>query len=308
MHLAGPVLLLTHLAALVTADTEIINFRNSQTLSHAPAVQEFSPILTPSKPSAVILTTPSRAEGRAVPKAYQELSGLCKIKPFDVKEAHGNGVVIENGDFAPCPGDTWIILNTTAQGWGLDRLTAWITGNGSEAFTLRASWAASTPAEVSLRLFCIFDDKGRSFPSPAPCTTGRYAARVRVTNGKFTKVPIPSSPIRGPNGSGAVTRTQHPVGLLFPGWVPEWLNPPPVHGHRNAAATATAHSVARHDTIQVHLVLEPLLLGVLPRSLLPWLGMLLCGVGMGLVIAPPVSDWFTELAQAVRRVEEKKGN
>ena len=130
---------------------------------------------------------------------------------------------------------------------------------------------------------------------------------MRVTNGKFTKAPIPWSPIDNQSGAGALTRTPHPVGLLFPGWVPKWLNPPPIYVHRNATATATAPSATQHTTVKVHLVLEPLLLGVLPRSLLPWLGMLLCVAGMGLVIAPPVGDWFTELAQEVKRAEEKKG-
>lgn len=128
-----------------------------------------------------------------------------------------------------------------------------------------------------------------------------------MTNGKFTEVPIPDpTPISNQGSAGALTRTPHPVGLLFPVWVPKWLNPPPVHVHRNV--TATAHSPARHTTVEVHLVLEPLLLGVLPRSLLPWLGMLLCVVGMGMVVAPPVGDWFAELAQDVKRAEEKKGN
>jgi len=146
--------------------------------------------------------------------------------------------------------------------------------------------------------------------TPAPCTTGRYAARVRVTNGKFTKVPIfSSSPISTPDGTSAVTRSPHPVGLLFPGWVPKWLNRPPVHIHRNmtTTTTTTAPQAAQHDTVDVHLVLEPLLLGVFPRSLLSWLGMLLCVVTLGLLIAPPVIDRFTELARDVKRSEEKKG-
>ena len=147
-----------------------------------------------------------------------------------------------------------------------------------------------------------------NFSTPAPCTTGRYAARVRVTNGKFTKIPIfSSSPINRPNGISAVTRTPHPVGLLFPGWVPKWLNRPPIHVHRNTTITTDAPPAALHDTVEVHLVLEPLLLGVFPRSLLSWLGMLLGVVGLGLLIAPPVIDWFTELAQDVKRSEEKKG-
>jgi hypothetical protein len=99
-------------------------------------------------------------------------------------------------------------------------------------------------------------------------------------------------------------RIPHPVGLLFPEWVPKWLNPAPVYGHRNA--TTTANSAAQHDTLDVHLVLEPLLLGVFPRSLLSWLGMLLCVVGMGLIIAPPVQDWFTGLAEDVKRSQERK--
>jgi hypothetical protein len=131
---------------------------------------------------------------------------------------------------------------------------------------------------------------------------------VRVTNGKFTKVPNYSfSSINRQSGTSTVTRNPHPVGLLFPEWIPKWLNRPPVHVHRNTTTTATAPSAAQHDTVDVHLVLEPLLVGVFPRSLLPWLGMLLCVVGMGLLIAPPVIEWFTELAQDVKRSEEKKG-
>ena len=45
MHLAGPVLLLIHLAALVAADTEIVNFRSGQSVSRALAVREFSLVL-----------------------------------------------------------------------------------------------------------------------------------------------------------------------------------------------------------------------------------------------------------------------
>jgi hypothetical protein len=45
MHLAGPVPLLIHLAALVAADTEIFNFRSGQTVSRALAVVEFSLVL-----------------------------------------------------------------------------------------------------------------------------------------------------------------------------------------------------------------------------------------------------------------------
>lgn len=55
MLLAGPVLALAHLLALVTADTEIVNFRNGQTLSHAPIVQEFSSVLLSTIPSKIIL-------------------------------------------------------------------------------------------------------------------------------------------------------------------------------------------------------------------------------------------------------------
>jgi hypothetical protein len=146
--------------------------------------------------------------------------------------------------------------------------------------------------------------------SPAPCTTGRYAARVRVTNGKFTRIPLSSSHINSQTAAGAVAVSTHPVGFLFPAWVPEWLNPPPAHLHRNttaAAHTAAAHTAAQHDTLDVHLVLEPLLLGVFPRSLLPWVGMLMCVAGMGLVLATRASDWFTTLAQDVKRWEEKKG-
>jgi len=162
---------------------------------------------------------------------------------------------------------------------------------------------------VSLKLFCVFGGGDIvDISTPAPCTTGRYAARVRVTNGKFTPIPIlSSSPISRQSGTGAVTRTSHPVGLLFPEWIPKWLNRPPIHVHRNTTTTATAPSVEKHDTLDVHLVLEPLLLGVFPRSLLPWLGMLLCVVGMGLLIAPPVIDWFIEVAHEVKRSEEKKG-
>lgn len=54
MLLAGPVLLLAHLSALVTADTEIVNFRNGQTLSHAPVVQEFSSVLLSMMPSKTV--------------------------------------------------------------------------------------------------------------------------------------------------------------------------------------------------------------------------------------------------------------
>ena len=46
MHLAGPVLLLIHLAALVAADTEIVNFRSGQTVSRVLAVREFSLVFT----------------------------------------------------------------------------------------------------------------------------------------------------------------------------------------------------------------------------------------------------------------------
>ena len=45
MHLAGPVLLLIHLAALVAADTEIVNFRSGQTVSRVLVVREFSLVL-----------------------------------------------------------------------------------------------------------------------------------------------------------------------------------------------------------------------------------------------------------------------
>jgi len=45
MHLAGPVLLLIHLAVPVVADTEIVNFRNGQIVSRALAVQEFLLVL-----------------------------------------------------------------------------------------------------------------------------------------------------------------------------------------------------------------------------------------------------------------------
>ena len=137
-----------------------------------------------------------------------------------------------------------------------------------------------------------------NFSTPAPCSTGRYAARVRVTNGKFTKVPIFLSDM---------TRTPHPVGLLFPGWIPKWLNPPPVHVHRNTTVISIAPPASQYDTVDVHLILEPLLLGVFPRSLLPWLGMVLGVVGLGLLIASPVIDWFTKLSQDVKRSEEKKG-
>jgi len=301
MHLAGPVLLLIHLAALVAADTEIVNFRSGQIVSRALAVGEFSPVLTSFEPSFVISTTPSPSEGNTGPTGYQELDGLCKIKAANVQKAHEDA----NDSPTRCPGDTWVILNTGAQGWGFDRLTTLIMGRGNEPFTLRASWAASTPAEVSLRLFCFFGGEDNiNGSTPAPCTTGRYAARVRVTNGKFTKVPNFSSfPMSRQNGTSAMTRTPHPVGLLFPGRIPKWLNPPPVHVNRNT----TISPAARHDTLDVHLVLEPLLLGVFPRSLLPWLGMLLCVVGMGLFIAPPVIDWFIELAQDVKLSEKKKG-
>ena len=46
MHLAGPVLLLIHLATLVVADTEIVNFRRGQTVSRVLAVREFSLVFT----------------------------------------------------------------------------------------------------------------------------------------------------------------------------------------------------------------------------------------------------------------------
>ena len=145
-----------------------------------------------------------------------------------------------------------------------------------------------------------------NFSTLAPCSTGRYAARVRVTNGKFTKVPIfPSSPISRLDDTSDVTRTPHPVGLLFPRWIPKWLNRPPVHVHHNTTITSTAPT--QYDTVDVHLVLEPLLLGVFPRGLLPWLGMLLFVVGLGILIAPPVINQFAELAQDVKRSEEKKG-
>ena len=45
MHLAGPVLPLIYLAALVAADTEIINFRGGQTVSRALSVVEFLLVL-----------------------------------------------------------------------------------------------------------------------------------------------------------------------------------------------------------------------------------------------------------------------
>jgi len=129
---------------------------------------------------------------------------------------------------------------------------------------------------------------------------------VRVTNGKFTKVPISSSSISDEIDTGAVIRTPHPVGLLFPGWTPKWLNPPPlIQIHCNIAAAP--YSAVQRDTLDVYLVLEPLLLGIFPRSLLPWLRFLFCVVGMGLVVAPAVSGWFAGLAQAVKQSEEKKG-
>jgi len=165
MHLAGPVLPLIYLATLVAADTEIINFRSGQTVSRALAVLEFSlvliqtiarniishvhaytsRVLRPLESSFVISTTPSPAAGNTVPTGYQELDGLCEIKASDMQKARADadGVVFANDSLTPCPGDTWVILDTGAQGWGFDRLTMLITGRGNEAFTLRASWAAS---------------------------------------------------------------------------------------------------------------------------------------------------------------------
>ncbi len=46
MHLAGPMLLLIHLAALVAADTEIVNFRSGQAVSRVLAVRDFSLVFT----------------------------------------------------------------------------------------------------------------------------------------------------------------------------------------------------------------------------------------------------------------------
>jgi hypothetical protein len=102
---------------------------------------------------------------------------LCKIKTPDVQEGRENGVDVVNASFASCPGDTWVILNTTAQGWGLDRLTTLVTGKGNEAFTLRASWPASVRFLSFSRLLatenvsgCLtavlffFVDSSRSFP------------------------------------------------------------------------------------------------------------------------------------------------
>jgi len=57
MHLTDLVLLLIHLAALVAADTEIVNFRKSQTVSRAPAVRGFSLVLAQTVPRTIISRT-----------------------------------------------------------------------------------------------------------------------------------------------------------------------------------------------------------------------------------------------------------
>jgi hypothetical protein len=78
-----------------------------------------------------------------VPQSFQDHDGSCKINVVAVNKAHSDDVVPAKDSFAPSPGDTWVVLDTAAQGWGLDLLTTLITGKESEAFTFRASWAAS---------------------------------------------------------------------------------------------------------------------------------------------------------------------
>ncbi|KAJ7146230.1 hypothetical protein C8R44DRAFT_864020 [Mycena epipterygia] len=252
--------LLLFLLVLVRANTEIVNFA-------ADARPEFPPLLLHAQmrawPVLASVGAPSEWDlSRAV--LGSALDGLCNGDAHLDEDAEDN---INGG----CAGEFWVVLALAGT-------------NPGARYTLRLSWAASTPTDFDITVL----DPGAAaallrlphVPSATPGTETRakHTAETRVKYARIRAV-----------DAGVLTPRAHNNSLLslytpsFPSY--NHTNPPPVH---------------------IHLTLEPLLLGFLPATLLPLLAVmlpLLLGVGVGVV--PRAVRFFGELAGEARDAEEK---
>jgi cellulose synthase/poly-beta-1,6-N-acetylglucosamine synthase-like glycosyltransferase len=141
-----------------------------------------------------------------------------------------------------------------------------------------------TPAEFAIKLFSadLFpvtsSHAGKVKQSPRP--TRRLYARIRSSNAKFRRAPRPD---------GSVLPFQFSI-------FPAWFLPAP-----------GLSSLQGHDgEVKFHIILEPLILGALPESLLPGLGLILCLVILAILfIIPRVNAEFERLANRARKGKGK---
>ena len=114
-------------------------------------------------------------------------------------------------------------------------------------------------------------------------TSRRMYARVRASTGKF---------VRSPNVDGAVFPFQHAL-------LPHWILPAPLQ-------TLSDIGDPRNERFRFHIILEPLVLGVLPESMLSGAAFLLAVLLVaGLLVLPLVNAVLSKLATRARKGKGK---
>ncbi|PVF98224.1 hypothetical protein CPB86DRAFT_814939 [Serendipita vermifera] len=281
------VLALLVYAGLVLADTEILNF--SSDLKNLPdVVFPFAQsTLSQQNNSAIFGLAPSQ---RHTVRAEELRDGLCS-RGNEGQKYDNSHLLFEN--LYVCEGDFWLALD----------LDSWFTASSTgipwyykplvkdtrteTKFTLRISWPASTPAEFTIKLFSLDYFLSDMTPQQKGSTelngpTRRLFARIRSSATKFRRAPRPD---------GSVLPFQF---TLFP----KWFLPAPEIPEPDGRGSARV--------VKFHVILEPLILGVLPESLLPGLGFMLCLVVPAILfVVPRINAEMEKLANRARKGKGK---
>ncbi|KIL00833.1 hypothetical protein PAXRUDRAFT_821293 [Paxillus rubicundulus Ve08.2h10] len=222
---AYTLLLLCH---QVAANTEIINFLPSR--EHTVDL----PLAVVGNWSNLRHSDNERRWALQPAALHTPLHQVCEID---------DGTALSGRPF-PCPHELWVILDLDDKKW-----------ESYTTFTLRLSWAASTPADFSIEIY-----------SPE-AVQDRLSKRHQISARPKSTYAHPSSSSHTSH-QGPTTRSKYArirvvdAGVLTPGTLPHV----PRTSSDAPAILAVEHKL---DSVPFIVILEPLYLGVLPASLLP---------------------------------------
>ncbi|KAF8844149.1 hypothetical protein BDN67DRAFT_963247 [Paxillus ammoniavirescens] len=175
-----------------------------------------------------------------------------------------------------CPHELWVILDLDDKKW-----------ESYTTFTLRLSWAASTPADFSIEIY------------PPEAVQDRLSKRHQISARPNSTHPHPRSSSHTSQQS-PTTRSKYArirvvdTGVLTPGARPQVPR-------TSSDAPANLAVEPEPDSVPFIVILEPLYLGVLPASLLPTVCFL---IPILLVAAMSVPFAIAYLDTFVRQVRE----
>ncbi|KAJ7922872.1 hypothetical protein B0H13DRAFT_1982118, partial [Mycena leptocephala] len=290
-----PLLLST--LSLVSANTEITNFA-APLRADAPALRGMGlgwPILTPRTQTR--WTLPRAPLGTPLEDVCSEsVSVRVRSTSANTNDSDPDSNAEKQGR---CPYELWLVLDLP---------------DGDDArYTLRLSWAASTPTDFALDVFDPLEAGALAlaFRTPPTPIDGHVEENVPRTRRKYARIRAVDAGVRTPGPVWVPSL----AALLGLGTVDSTTSAETSGPQTQNNGEATQHSVeatqAQAEPVEFILTLEPLLLGVLPASLLPFLitatAVLLALAAPGSVLARVQRGVEGLVREARRELEGEKG-